>query len=134
LEAVHIEIHDCYYGKKHDILSVSKSVAWYQKYVHINASLARRYIQEPGGRSRRYLHLGRPTILRLRDINLFVYCPPCRKQCKKWWPVISGLIHWVYPLHLYQSVYKGGRSEETAMHHVITYVQEENWEFTLQYS
>jgi len=39
LEAAYIEIQDCYYGNKHDILSVSKSVAWYQKYVRIKVCL-----------------------------------------------------------------------------------------------
>ena len=44
LEAVDIEIWDCSYGEKNLGLSVSKSVAWYQKYVHIKACLARGYI------------------------------------------------------------------------------------------
>jgi hypothetical protein len=46
LEAVHIEIQNCSYGEKikHDILSVSKSAAWYQKYEHIKPCLATVYI------------------------------------------------------------------------------------------
>ena len=44
VEAVHIEIQTVIMQKiKHDILSVSKPVARYQKYVHIKAYLAKRY-------------------------------------------------------------------------------------------
>jgi len=44
LEAVYIEIQDCYYGNKHDILSASKSVAWYWKYMYIKACLPKGYV------------------------------------------------------------------------------------------
>jgi len=50
----------------------------------------------------------RPTIPRLRDIILLVYCPSCRKGCKKWWPGISGVIYWVYPPYLYLLTNQGG--------------------------
>ena len=76
----------------------------------------------------------RPTIPRLRDIILLVYCPSCRKGCKKWWPGISGVIYWVYPPYLYEPSYKPGQSEDTAIHNVITHIQEENREVTLEHS
>jgi len=44
LEAVHIEIQTVIMEKKHEILSVSKSFAWYQMYVHIKACLSRIYV------------------------------------------------------------------------------------------
>ena len=68
------------------LLSVSKSVAWYQKYVHIKACVARRYIPRASGqvKIRLYLYLGRPTILRLRDIIRLLYHPSCTKWCKNW--------------------------------------------------
>jgi hypothetical protein len=52
LEAEYIEIQGCYYGNKHDILSVLKSVAGYQMYVHIKACLARRYIPRAWGHAK----------------------------------------------------------------------------------
>jgi hypothetical protein len=63
--------------------------------VHVKACLARRCIPKAWGwlRWHSYLHLGRPTALRLRDIILLVCCPPCGKQCKNWWPGISGMSH-----------------------------------------
>ena len=45
LEDVHIEIQDTFIIRiKYDILNMPKSAAWYQKYVHIKASLASGYI------------------------------------------------------------------------------------------
>jgi hypothetical protein len=50
------------------------------------------YIQEPGaGIDGLYLHKGRPTVARLSNIILIIYCPSCRKRCKNMWPVISGM-------------------------------------------
>jgi hypothetical protein len=43
------------------------------------------------GKDGLYLHLGRPTVARLRNIILLIYCPSCRKRCKNLWPVISGM-------------------------------------------
>ena len=40
------------------------------------------------------LYLGGSTILWLKGIIVIIYCPSCRKLCKKWWPVISGMKHW----------------------------------------
>ena len=52
LEAVHIEIQD-YYGKiKHDILSFQNLLHDIKSMCILKACLARRYIQQPGGRSR----------------------------------------------------------------------------------
>jgi hypothetical protein len=45
LETVHFEIQDWFMEKiKHEVLNVSKSVAWYKKYVHIKACLKSGYI------------------------------------------------------------------------------------------
>jgi hypothetical protein len=84
LEAVHIDIQTAIIERlKHEFLLVSKSVARHQKHVHITACPARRYVQEPGGRSRwcLYLYLRSLTILRL-------------KRCNNWWPGISRMKQW----------------------------------------
>ena len=88
---------------KYDILCVSKSVAWYQKYAHITACLVTGYIPRPGSRTRfrLYLHLARSTqmttnikeeILRYASISITTYIQP-------------------------------EKSTETTMHHVITHIQ-----------
>ena len=60
-------------------LSVSKSVAWYQNYVHTEVCLARRYI--PRAWRKIKMAFLPAHILRLRHIVLLVYC---RKWCKNW--------------------------------------------------
>jgi len=61
--AVHIEIQTIITEtNKHELLSELKSVAWYQKYVHIKACL------------------GRPILPSLRDIILLVYLPSRQKD------------------------------------------------------
>jgi hypothetical protein len=55
-------------------------------------------------------------------INL-LFC--MQKIMKKLLARISGISHWVYVhVHIYQSAYKPGKSTKTAMHHVISHIQE----------
>jgi hypothetical protein len=83
-EAEYIEIQGRYYGNKHDTLTKSKSVAGYQKYVHIKARLARRYIP------RDWRH-AKMSFIPAHEVNFtqaesycpFSLLPFLQKECKK---------------------------------------------------
>ena len=96
LEAAHIEIQTVLMETIiQDILNVSKSVAC-QKCVHIKACVAtgnapRGWVQV---KMTFILYLAGSTILWLKGIIALIYCTSCRKQCKNWWLVISGMKHW----------------------------------------
>jgi hypothetical protein len=97
LEAVHIEIQTIIIKMlKHDMLNVSKSVARYQKYMHIKACVTMGNAPRAWGQVKMtfVLYLGGSTILWPKGIIIIIYCPSCRKQCKNWWPVISWTKHW----------------------------------------
>ena len=66
---------------KHDILSVSKSVAWYQIYMHIKACLVTGYSPKV---SRQVTMMFIPL----------VYCPSCGKWCKNSRPGTTQLKQW----------------------------------------
>ena len=78
-----------------NILSVSKSVAWHQKYVHNKACLEMGYTPRAWRQVRwcLYLQMERSSILRQRHIVPLVYCPSCRKWCKNSRPGTSGMKH-----------------------------------------
>jgi len=81
---------------KHDILNVSKSVAWYQKYMHIKACIAMGNAPRAWGQDKMtfILYLGGSTILWLKGTIIIIYCPSCWNQCKRWYSVISGMKYW----------------------------------------
>jgi hypothetical protein len=78
--------------------------------------------------------VGRKTIPRLRHIILLVYHHSCLRQWRNWWTGISGRRFWGYVPHTDTNLptYQG-KTNETALHHVITHIQEavENREVTL---
>jgi len=69
---------------KQNSLSVTKFVA-YQKYVHIKACLARRYV--PGARGEVTM-IFIPVSMKVNNTEANGYpirlCPSCRKQSKNW--------------------------------------------------
>jgi hypothetical protein len=111
------------------ILNLSKSVAWYQKYMHTKACVAMGNTPRAWGQVKMKftLYFGGSAIFWLNDI-IIIYCPSWR-LCKNWWPVISGMKHCgMFPT----SAYIPGKSTETWIHHVITHTQEavENQSYT----
>ena len=89
---------------KHDIVHVSKSVPWCQKYVHIKACLANEY---------------KPRAWR-QDQIVFIPAPgkvnPGDQRYQR--RNIAAV-----PLYLQQSAFKPRKSTETAIPHVITHIQ-----------
>jgi hypothetical protein len=51
-----------------------------------------------------YLYLGRPTIPKLRNSILSVYCPPFRIRCKNLWPGILGDESLWYVCYIYNNL------------------------------
>ena len=79
---------------EHDILGVSKSVALYQKYVHIKNSLAMGYITRAGRQVKMmFIPVPEANYTQLRHTVLIDFFLSCRKQYKKLWPGISGKSH-----------------------------------------
>jgi len=128
LEVVHIDIQTVVMETmKHEVLSVSKSVVRYQKYVHMKDCLARRYIPIAWGQVRMTL-IPAPGKAKCtmangyHPINLLFFMQEIMQKLVA--RHIRGKSLDLCPLHLYQSAYKPGKSIETAMHPMITHTQE----------
>lgn len=120
-----------------DILSVSKSVALYQKHVHIKNCLAAGYIPR-AGRQVKMMFIPVPEA---SYTQAKAYCPISflsfiQKTMQK---LVArnirneSLGHVPY---IYNNLPTNQGSTETAMHHVLTYIQKkaENRKITLEFS
>jgi hypothetical protein len=68
---------------EHDILSVSKSAALYQKYVHIKTCLPTRYIPRAGKQVKMmFIPAPEANYTQVRHTVLLVFCLSCRKNTK----------------------------------------------------
>ena len=122
---------------EHDILSVSKSVALYQKYVHIKNGLAMGYITRVGRQVKMiFIPVPEANYTQVRHTDLLVFCLSCSKNTKICGQEYKERVNGICPVYLYQSAYKTGKYTESAMHHVITHIQEEaeKREITLEFS
>jgi hypothetical protein len=92
LEAVHIEIQTI----KHEVLSVSKSFAWFQLYVHIRACPSRIYIPVACGQVKLAFipAPGKANYTEAKVYHPIILLYFTHKTIQNWWPGILGMSHW----------------------------------------
>jgi hypothetical protein len=79
---------------EHEILSVSKPVALFQKYVHIENGLAMGYKTRAGRQVKMmFIPVPEANYTQVRHTVLLDFFLSCRKQYKHLWPGISGKSH-----------------------------------------
>jgi hypothetical protein len=111
---------------KHEVLSESKSVEWYQKYVHIKVCQGNIYIPRAWTQVKMtFIPVPRKAnFTEAKGYHPISLLTSTQKRCKNWWPGMSRMKHWSMSHTSIKSTYKPDKSTETPMHNMITHIQE----------